>query len=99
MREGKGKIDTESFLASKFEVEDWDSPVLLLSCPSFTNLNLDRKYMITIDFSNGVVKCDCPDAVCRGKLMDILDGSGYSCKHMRACKPFVDIILKTGMWK
>ena len=91
--------DAESFLAAKFEVEDWDSPILLLSCPSFTNPNAERKYMITIDFSNGVTKCDCMDAACHHKLMDILDGLGPSCKHMRACKPFVDIILKTGMWK
>lgn len=86
----------EQTLLDKVQVEAFDGDVLILSVESFTQP--DVKYMVTADFATGLVKCDCPDARCRSKLMDFTDGLGNSCKHERIAslviRPFYEAALK-----
>lgn len=73
----------EESLTEKVHIEHIEMPeYILLSVDSFTTP--DVKYMVTADFTSGLLKCDCWDARGRHKIMDFTDGTGFPCKHMRA---------------
>lgn len=95
-KEKDSEIHWEDLLRSKVELQAFDGDEIILSVESFTTPGV--KYMVTADFRSGVVRCDCPDARCRAKMMDFTDGLGNSCKHERAAtlviRPFYEAALR-----
>lgn len=91
----------EEVLMQKVHIEHIEMPEeILFSVDSFTTP--DVQYMVTADFTSGILRCNCPDARGRRKIMDFTDSTGFPCKHMRAValvvKPFYDAALR-GLFK
>lgn len=81
---------------NKVHIEEFDGDDIILSVDSFTVP--DKKYMVVASFQSGTARCDCMDAICRGKIVDFTDGTGFPCKHLRAAtlvlRPFYEAALK-----
>lgn len=82
--------EVDRTLIQGVEVEALDADVVILSVRSFTDPN--RKYMVTADFQSGIVRCDCPDAVYRSKIMDFTDDTGFSCRHMKRASVYLRVL-------
>lgn len=72
------------------DVEAIDGDHVILSVRSFTDP--EKRYMVTADFSSGIVRCECPDAVYRSKLMDFTDETGFYCKHMKRAAKYLTVL-------
>ena len=61
-----------------------DNDVIQFVCPSWTSEGVEYEQLI--DKRKGWVSCNCMGSTCHNKganLLDILDGKGDVCKHVR----------------
>lgn len=85
--------------AQRISYEGRDCDCLLFSSESWTRPDSGIVHHITADFASGTITCNCEDGRMHHKIIDIITGSGTSCKHLACVSQLVRKILESGGMK